>query len=476
MSRSPLQTICLSFICLLSFSISKAQSLRSRMAAATAAFTADPQLRHAMTSLTLLNAQTGRQVYALNPEVGLAPASCLKTITAATAFYLLGKDFTYKTMLLYNGKIDNGVLNGNLVIRGSGDPTLGSPRYKQTKMEAILQEWTAAVKKAGIREIKGSVIGDASVFNSQLPPDGWIWQDIGNYYGAGASGLTWHENQYDLRLLPGSRAGDPVKITGTQPLMEQLHFINELKTGSPGSGDQTYIYAAPYSHLAYLRGTAPASHPHFQVSGSVPDPALFCANSLQKALQKAGIPVSDPLTTTRLMNLSGEKIPSDLHPLYTHLSPDLKNIIHQFLKKSINLYGELLIKTIALKSDKKAGTENGVETEKEFWMAKGIAPEAMHILDGSGLSPGNRVTTRALASVLFHVAQQNWYRDYYDCLPVIHNIRMKSGHINGVVSYTGYLNSRQGTPLIFSFIVNNYSGSLRRLTGKIFHLLDQIKN
>lgn len=458
-----------------SVSSPQAQSLHAHITSAVKSFTSDPQMRHAITSLTVLNAKTGQQVYTLNGQTGLATASNLKTITAATAFYLLGKDFVYKTSLYYSGAIIADTLFGDIIIRGSGDPTLGSWRYENTKTAIVLQKWVAAVLKAGIKVIRGRVIGDASLFDSQMLPNGWIWQDVGNYYGAGTSGLCWRENQYDLHLLPGDEAGDKVKITGTNPVIEQLHFVNELHTGSPGSGDQTYIYVAPYSHLAYVRGTAPARHPDFQVSGSVPDPALFCANSLQNALQENGIKVSQPVSTYRLLKLSDEPVPQSLQLLSTHTSPGLTEIIHWFLKRSINLYGEQLIKTIALRQGKVVSTENGVTAEIEFWEKQGLDPDALHIIDGSGLSPGNSVTTRALATVLWKVSQQDWYKDYYACLPVIHNIRMKSGHINDVAAYSGFLTATDGTPLIFSFIVNNYSGPLSTLTPKMFGLLDKIK-
>ena len=432
-------------------------------------------MRHAITSLTVLDAQSGQPVFTHNEEVGLATASCMKTITAATAYGLLGEDFRYTTRLGYSGMIKGDTLFGDLVIQGSGDPTLGSWRYESTKMDLLLQQWVEAVHQAGIRVIAGSVLGDAHVFDTQMLPDGWIWQDVGNYYGAGASGLCWHENQYDLHIRPGQQAGEPAALMGTQPPMEQLRLVNELGTGSPGSGDQTYIYAAPYSNLGYVRGTAPAGHPHFQVSGAVPDPALFCAASLQKALATAQVKVEQPLSTYRLRKLEGGRMPEALHLLSEHHSPSLSPIIHWFLKKSINLYGEQLIKTIALHQGQPVSTANGVQQEVAYWEQQGLDPDALHIIDGSGLSPGNRVTTRALARVLFHVRQQSWYNAYFDCLPVIHNIHMKSGHINDVAAYCGYLSSRNGTPLVFSFIVNNYSGPLHSLSPKIFRLLDALK-
>src|SRR5690348_13306933 len=173
-----------------------AQEPGTRAAEAVHAFAADRQMAHAVTSFTLLDGRTGGSLYALHEKAGLAPASCQKTITAASAFYLLGTGFSYHTLLRYAGRISGDTLKGDLLVRGSGDPMLGSWRYPSTKTAVVLQDWVRAVQRAGIRYIDGHVIGDASVFDTQMPPDGWIWQDIGNYYGAGTSGLCWHENQY----------------------------------------------------------------------------------------------------------------------------------------------------------------------------------------------------------------------------------------------------------------------------------------
>lgn len=438
-------------------------------------FNNDPQFTTAITSLTVLNAKNGEVIYTLNKNFGLAPASCQKTVTAATAFYLLGKDYRYHTSLFYTGNINNGILHGDLIIKGSGDPTLGSWRYPSTKMKVVLNEWIQGIKKAGIKQINGRVIGDATAFDTQMMPDGWIWQDMGNYYGAGASGLTWHENQYDIHLLPGGRTGEPVKLLRTEPVISQLHFVNELKTGPRGSGDRTYIYTAPYTHLAYLRGTSPAGDKNFQVSGSVPDPALFCANSLQQALIRARIHVTSPVTTVRLLKLSDQKPGDDTLLLYTHVSPPLDSIVYWFLKRSINLYGEHLIKTIALEMNKPVCTDTGVAIERRFWKDKGLSSSALHIIDGSGLSPDNRITTLAMAKVLYQIRNQTWFSLYYNCLPVIHNIHMKSGHINGVASYAGYLNSAEGIPLVFSFIVNNYDGHTSAVNRKMWRVLDEMK-
>lgn len=459
---------------LLSFRPCTAQSLENRIAAAAKRFADDPQNTHATVSLTVLNARTGAVVYAREPETGVAPASCQKTITAATALFLLGGDFHFTTTLGISGTHSDHALLGDLIVRGGGDPTLGSWRYSSATREVLLERWVDAVRKAGIRRIEGRVLGDARVFDSQMPPDGWIWQDIGNYYGAGPSGLTWHENQYDLLLRPGKRAGAPVAIASTDPPVS-LHFVNELLTGEAGSGDRTYLYAAPYGSLVFVRGTAPEDRPDFRVSGAMPDPALWCAQDLRNALMQAGIAVTGKAATMGALERDSKPVPAIAQTLDRYGSPALDSVLYWFLKRSINLYGEQLIKTIALKAAVRACTDSGVAVEKRFWEAKGIDPDALHIVDGSGLSPGNRVTTGAMARILYIASRQPWFAVYRNCLPVIHGIVMKSGHINGVCSYAGYLASGDGTPLVFSFIVNNYNGETPDIQQKMFKTLDEIK-
>ncbi|WP_293786167.1 D-alanyl-D-alanine carboxypeptidase/D-alanyl-D-alanine-endopeptidase [uncultured Pedobacter sp.] len=353
----------------------------------------DEQAKHALVSLCILDANTGKTLYAKNEQIGLATASTLKTITAATAFSILGKDFQYQTTLGYTGSVTtDGTLKGNLMIIGSGDPTLGSWRY-QNKENTVLTTWVAAIKAAGIKKIEGAVIGDDRIFGTQTTPEGWVWQDIGNYYGAGTSGLAWRENQFDIHMKPGSSTSDEVKIVKTVPATPYIQIVNELKTGASGTGDRSYAFLPPYGNVAYLRGSWGMGIAKKGISVALPDPAFDCAYRLADTLKRLGISTSQQATTTRLMNLNNQVIPPVTQKISTISSPGLSEIIYWFLKKSINLYGESLLKTIALKSGKDATTSKGAEAEINFWGDKGIDRTALNIIDGSGLSPGDRVTT-----------------------------------------------------------------------------------
>ena len=214
---------------------------------------ADSQCRYASVSLTVLDAKTGEQVFAVNPNMGLATASTLKTVTSITAFNVLGKDFQYQTQLGYSGSISaDGTLNGDVIIKGAGDPTLGSWRYDSAKESNVLTLMVGAIQKAGIKKINGRIIGDDSIFGTQSIPDGWIWQDVGNYYGAGTSGLCWRENQFDVKLKTGE-VNTPINILNETPAVPYLDFKSELLNAPAGTGDDAYAYLPINGKTMYFK-------------------------------------------------------------------------------------------------------------------------------------------------------------------------------------------------------------------------------
>ena len=160
---------------------------------------------------------------------------------------------------------------------------------------------------------------------------------------------------------------------------------------------------------------------------------------------------------------------------FTHNSPPLDSIIFWFLKRSINLYGEALIKTLSYQLTKTGDTDSGASVIKRFWSTHGIDPASLNIIDGSGLSPANRVTVSALVQVMQFAKKQNWFPSFYNALPEINGIKMKSGSIGGGVSYTGYMKDKNGNDYTFSFIVNNFDGDANEVRKKMWALLDILK-
>jgi serine-type D-Ala-D-Ala carboxypeptidase/endopeptidase (penicillin-binding protein 4) len=447
-----------------------AQDVKSLFNNAYKKFAANKVFRHATISLLVIDNSTGKNITSVNSETGLAPASCQKVITASTSFELLGHNYTYKTNLGYTGKIINGVLNGDIIIRGTGDPTLGSWRHSATTEENIIAEFKNAISQQGINEINGHIYADESAWKGEVTPDGWIWEDIGNYYGAGARAINWRENQYDLFLKSGNNIGDTVKFVNTNPaFIAGLNVMVLATSAEKGSGDNSYIFIPQTNTYTYVRGTIPVNENHFVISGAMPQPAIQLAITLEAALRK--IPVDSVSKNYSELQFNHDSV----NIFYIHQSPDLDSIIYWFLKKSINLYGEALIKTLAYQFTKVGATDSGVAIVKNFWSKKGIEPSAMNIIDGSGLSPANRITTSTLVSVMQYAKKQNWFPSFYNGLPEINGIKMKSGSIGGVVSYTGFIKSKKGTDYTFAFIINNYDGSANDVREKMWGLLDLLK-
>jgi D-alanyl-D-alanine carboxypeptidase/D-alanyl-D-alanine-endopeptidase (penicillin-binding protein 4) len=451
-----------------------AQTLERNLQAAFTRLQADSQCRYASVSLTVLDAKTGQQVFAVNPYMGLATASTLKTITTITAFNLLGKDFQYQTRFGYSGAISaDGTLNGDIIIKGAGDPTLGSWRYETTKENYILNLMVTALRKAGIKKINGRVIGDDSIFGSQSIPDGWIWQDVGNYYGAGTSGLCWRENAFDIKLRAG-QIDSQVAIAREAPAVPYLNFKNELINAPAGTGDNAYAYLPVGNNLVYVRGSYAIDESKKSISVALPDPAFDAAFRLTDTLRRIGIMVNNEPESTTTLTAKTQLVPQMATNLTTILSPTLSKIIYWLNQKSINLYAEQLLKTIAWKAGKVPSTANGVEVLQNFWKARGIDPNSLNIVDGSGLSPGDRVTTLTMATILQSAKKESWFPDFYQSLPTYNNMKMKSGSIKNVLTYTGY-QTYKGRELCFSIMVNNYNGSSRGIREKMFRVLDELK-
>ena len=455
--------------------VSLSQSVSDRMAKAINSLEKDTQFKHAAISIYVVESKTGKLVFDKNAELGLVPASCQKVITSAAAFELLGNNYRFKTELGYDGEIKDSTLNGNLYIVGYGDPTLGSWRWTNTKEEVILKKISAAITAAKIKKIEGNVFGYDRKWESNTTPGGWVWEDIGNYYGAGASALNWRENQYDLILKPGQKVGDAVTIAGMKPKLLDVGLYSEVTTGEKGSGDNAYIYLAPYSIYGFVRGSIPLSENNFTISGAMPDPAGQLVNTIVEKLKEQNAEGILYAGSYNGIEVDKKNLPINPAIFFTHLSPSLDSINYWFLKKSINLYGEAFVKAIAYEKISFGSTEKGIELINNFWSKNGIEKSALNMKDGSGLSPSNRVTTKALVTVLQFAKQQKWFPSFYNALPEMNGIKMKDGYIGGVRSYTGYIKSKNGTEYTFAFIANNFDGSPATVREKMWQVLNILK-
>ncbi len=397
---------------------------------------------HATMSIYAVQSDTGEVLIDKRSDLSLMPASCMKIVTTAAALHLLGEEYRFETHLEYDGVIDeNKTLCGNLYIRGGGDPCLGSGASTSFPWEKQIALWADAIQKLGIQRIEGKVIGDASKWETALAAPSWNWEDLGNYYGAGACALSFHENCYFLTFKPGNKAGERADILRTDPPLINLNLQNEVKTGPSGSGDGTCIYGSEYSPVQFVRGTIPAAVKEFTIRGAIPDPARTCADLLSKQLEERGIPILQ------------KTIPQSTRvAFHTTYSPALKEIVHLINQNSVNLYAEHLLKKMGEVALGDGSTAAGTKAVTNFWRSQNIDLAGFHMADGSGLSRKNLITTKQLVSILLKMKKTDFFPLFFESLPLKDGVmRAKSGSMAFVKGYAGYTGN-----IAFAVLFNQY--------------------
>ena len=409
--------------------------------------------------------ENGNFIFESNGNKGLSTASTQKIFTAAAALETLGKDFQYVTTAHYSGTISAGNLSGNLWVTSTGDPTLGSWRYDGYKPENFKQKLIQSLKEKGITKIAGDLVIDDSYFDFQTIPGGWPWDDIGNYYGAGVWGVNWRENQLDMQMS----GGEIKKLNIDLP---QVNWVNDVKTG--GSSDQSLIFTAPHSNVAHINGTLPSKS--ITVSGSTPNPPLSFGYEMKSWLNEAGIELNGKVTSTSEQKIEGTKvsIAPENNTLLVYKSPTLDKIIFWFMRKSVNFYGETLIKTLGKEKKNEGSFDAGISYLKEFWKSKGINSAMINFADGSGLSPQNYVAARAEVQALLWSKKQPWFNEFFDGFPTQGNgMKMKSGTMRNTKSFAGYHTSKDGKKYVFAIIINNYQGG--NSSDALYQVLNELK-
>ncbi len=422
-------------------------------------------------AFSLFDPQTSRVVYEMNGAKSVVPASCMKAISTATCLHHLGPDHRFTTR--FEAVVTPGTTGSaeHIVIRGGGDPTLGSDRVPGSpKADELAAAVVEAARKAGIIEVRGDIVADDSYFPYEPVPDGWEWEDIANYYGAGPSGLCFHDNMYLLAFEPGPTVGSPASILRVTPPLPGVEWINGMKTGPAGSGDNGWIYGAPGTGRRWLRGTIPQGKP-FEIKGSMPDPGAALAEMLRVRLQAAGIRCSGGARSTegKPFAPAGPAV-----PLLEHQSPPLLSILRILNKQSFNLYAEMMLMNTA-KAAGDGTRASGLKEEERFLRSLGTPLSGFSIRDGSGLSRGNTVTATGMAAFMAGMMREPHFEAWKQSLPILGvdgdlggretssplrgKVHAKTGLITRVRGLTGYLETRSGRTFTFGFFANDYQKS-----------------
>ncbi|MDD2951941.1 MAG: D-alanyl-D-alanine carboxypeptidase/D-alanyl-D-alanine-endopeptidase [Parabacteroides sp.] len=455
-------------------------------------FLRKPYMEGASFALIVKDVDSGETVFAYDTSRQLTPASVMKTVTTATALEILGEDYRFPTTLEYDGSIEKGLLKGNLYIKGSGDPSLGSA-HLATDHKRFLQEWISALRKAGIHKIQGAVIADESVFDTEGTSLKWVGEDMGSYYGAGSYGLCVFDNLYKLALQTGAPGTRP-KLKGTDPELPGIRFHNYL-TAQRVSSDSSFIVGAPFATDRYLYGIVPANREWYPLKGDIPDPALFLAEYLTRQLEHAGITVGESPSCFRISREEGRWKAGKRTRIVTTYSPTLREIVAVTNRVSHNLFADALLKTIGLRYTPHEGEvlssfSRGIRVLREYWREKGIDLSGVWMYDGSGLAAANKLSTAFVADLLVYMRTCSQHSTaFYESLPVagvegsVRNFlkgsplqgkaRLKSGSMSRVKGYAGYVSEGDKRYAIALF-VNNYACDGRPMNAAIEQLLLQL--
>ncbi len=432
-------------------------------------FISDADFEHTTVGIHVVRLSDGKVLGAYEAEKSLATASTLKVITTTTALLQNGADFRYKTPVGYTGKLQKGILVGDLVIKGVGDPTFNSKYFPEND---AVQKVVDLLKRQKITQIKGNIVLDNSNFSGEVPPS-WTWEDIGNYYGAALYSINYRDNTYKITFRT-TKAGTKARILSVIP-KQNLTFENTV-LASTVNADNAYIFGSPFSRERIVSGTLPQFRKSFTVKGSMPNPAITFGEAVKNALQKQGIRVEGKV---KINSVGIQEVLGYIQ------SPTLKEIITKTNQHSVNLFAEAMLHLV--KNSKSNQRKDLLKALVEFWKNKGVNTDGLYLHDGSGLSHFNAVNPAFFTEMFRYMAQTKVAGDFKESLAVSGKsgtlkylgkntnlegkVQGKSGSMQQVCSYVGYMTTQKGEKVAFAILLNNFSNSHSQIRQKIAKML-----
>ncbi|AGC40456.1 D-alanyl-D-alanine carboxypeptidase/D-alanyl-D-alanine-endopeptidase [Riemerella anatipestifer] len=417
----------------------------------------DPMVRNGQWGFVVYDPKSKQIISSYNEATPLVPASTTKLLTTDAAMNIMGSKFKYNTQLEYSGKIsDNGVLEGNLYIIGSGDPTLGTGTAGSSSYGSISSDFIYAIKNLGITKINGNIFIQTAVFkgNNDSLPANIVWLERENYY------------------LPVGRTAN------IDPTKERKVIKRRFR-----DDEKRFFYVSPYTNqMAYTD-----SFEGNTVTGKIPSAPYSLANTLRASLLKSGVAVTG--------KVEGKTI--DIEPenrtfITKYQSPSLDEIVYFVNQTSNNRFAEALLRSVGFYKNGDESLETGRQTIVEHLNANGYDFNGLNLMDGSGLSRSNLVTPISQVKFLAGLMKERYYKSYFDSLPIagqtgtlkkmfLYNegygqIFAKTGTLRAVKCLAGYINTKSGRTLTFSLLINNYTGSVHQIKAKMEKLLEPALN
>ncbi|WP_391119660.1 D-alanyl-D-alanine carboxypeptidase/D-alanyl-D-alanine-endopeptidase [Psychrobacillus sp. L3] len=425
----------------------------------------DSRMRNASTSVAIRKASTGEIVYQYDGDKRITPASSLKLLTVAAALDTLGENYRFSTSVLIDGKVKNGTLNGNLYLRGQGDPTL---------LKTQLDSFADGLMKQGIKQISGNLVGDDMWFDSVRLSAGILAEDEPYYYAAPISALTLSpNNDFDagsviVEAIP-SVNGKATKVTLT-PLTSMLEVVNNSKTVPKGNKSTLKITRQVGTNKVVITGNSPRGSSGAKEWISVTNPTLYTLDVFKRSLAEKGITLA---TSSKIVQ---GKTSEKAHVLLSRKSMPLKELIVPFMKLSNNTHAEMLAKEMGKVKYGVGSWDAGLKVMREYTDSIGLDSNYWNIEDASGMSYSNKITSNQLSQLLYVVRSEPWYHTYMNSLPIAGesdrfiggtlrnrmkmapakgNVIAKTGSLENIKSLAGYAKTKGGETLIFTILTEN---------------------
>ncbi len=468
----------------ISFAQSKAQNYINRQ------MKTDPFFKNAIVGILAVD-ENGNMVAEWNSNLPMLTASTMKTITTGVGLHALGKDFRYTTKVAYSGEIKDGVLNGDIIIIGGGDPTLGSPDTVAFAIDSIFGVWTNAIKNLGITAIEGNIVVDDSYFEREQMPDSWSWGNFGASYGAAASGLSFYENRQDFKLIPGHKVGDNVKIKAIYPQVPGLKIVNELVTGEQGTGNRSGYYVQDMICASQYTGSVAVDKGIVNETNSNRFPHLSCGFHFREFLLENGIESLPEIIDANANkkgncgNNQGGCCEKRIAITETY-SPELWKIVNVTNRISNNMYAETILKTIGKELTGVGNYDSSIVALNRVLEEMGVDTEGFTMEDGSGLSRQNYVSPKFFCNYYQKMQESGIFAEFFNSLPVPggsgtlksvlknekqtvkERIHAKSGSLSNVRCYAGYVQGNKKQGLIrFAILTNNFAARTSQMQPKI---------
>ena len=430
----------------------------------------------------------GKDIIKKEENILLVPASVLKLFTTASALEILGSDTTFETDVYLDGKIDGKILEGDIYLLGAGDPSLGSQDFKDKPSYIdLFSSWAKALKDKGIKQIKGNIYADNSLFSGMQLPWRASFKNIGNYFAPKADALSIASNKYKIVFPPVKADQKNIMPIIAEPQIKGLEFKSEVYASTEVKREDVYATFEPASNIINLNGVLPVSKEKTTIYAALPNPAQFAAESFLESLQNAGIKVSGKAAVKKGENYSGKEL------LFTHISLPIRDIVKHTNKRSDNLYAEVLLRDISAYSGGEGSAKDGLAKMKDTLINFGILEEDFDIYDGSGLSYSSNVSCRATITLLEQILEKPYAQDFKDSLVIAGNpaekgffggrvakksfagkTLLKTGLLDRARTVAGYTKDKNGREIVFCFFINNFKAKGKDLTELQDEFLDYL--